>query len=438
MPTFTGSFELRSAGAAVPQSGACRIAFDEESLRLVAGAGPGMAVDLGDIDEIAAADYELHLKLHDGSAVRLFRFGSQLQNLRHDLVESWRRRLIRCLLVEDRDEIARAEGVAALDSADGSFRAPAEIRLYRRNLAVFPAVGAPFQWRLAEIDALDFDEAAYSLILSSGRERLVLTKLARKTREFAAQLSEAMGMLAERSTQVIRAVFPFLSVEGFQQAAALWKEGHAVPLERFAAVHPSAAEALEHNCVGGRARPYFDFLKERAAGLYAGYKFVRKEEAEEGDGAPEEEEEEETGSGGGAADAAELPLVDAVDESLLFWFFFPMRSAASQSGGADLAAWECSSLAGRATYFFRLPSACGTDEAVSRLSRAMAVLNFRREPVYLADRSLELEPRYRCYAIAKRRIPVLQELRRSFCGRALHTSPAAWRKQVESILGRSG
>lgn len=435
MPAFTGSFELRSAAGAAQQAGPCRIALEGESLQLVPGAGSAVAADLGDIDEIAALDYGLEIKFYDGSALRLFRFGSQLQNLRHDLLESWRRRLIRCLLVEDGDEIARVEGVAALDSADGSLCSPAEIRLFRRNLAVFPASGAPFQWRLAEIDALDFDEAAYALVLSSGRERLVLTKLARKTREFAAQLSEATGALAERSARVIRAVFPFLSVEGFRQAAALWKEGRALPLGCFAAVHPSAAEAIEHNCVGGRARPCFDFLKERAAGVYAGYKFVRKEEAEEGDEAAAEEEG--TGTGGGVAEAAERPLVDAGDESLLFWFFLPMRSAASQSGCADLAAWECTSLAGRATYFFRLPSAGGTDEAVSRLSRAMAVLNFRREPVYIADRSLELEPRYRCYAIAKRKIPVLRELRESFCGRAVHTSLGAWQKQVESILRRS-
>mgnify|MGYP005831187631 CR=1 FL=1 len=434
MPAFAGSFELRSAAGVAQQAGSCRIALDEESLQLVPGTGSAVAADLGDIDEIAALDYGLELKLYDGSAVRLFRFGSQLQNLRHDLLESWRRRLIRCLLVEDRDEIARVEGVAALDSADGILCSPAEIRLYRRNLAVFPASGAPFQWRLAEIDALDFDEAAYALVLSSGRERLVLTKLARKTREFAAQLSEATGALAERSARVIRAVFPFLSVEGFRQVAALWKEGRALPLARFAAVHPSAAEAIEHNCVGGRARPCFDFLKERAAGVYAAYKFVRKEEAEEGDEAAEEKE---TGTGGGVAEAAERPLVDAGDESLLFWFFLPVRSAASQSGCADLAAWECTSLAGRATYFFRLPSAGGADEAVSRLSRAMAVLNFRREPVYIADRSLELEPRYRCYALAKRKIPVLRELRDSFCGRAVHTSLGAWQRQVESILQRS-
>lgn len=436
IPSFTGSFELRSAGGTVVQAGACRVACDAENLRLVAAAGPGTAVDLGDIDEVAAPDYELHLKLHDGSAVRLFHFGSQLQNLRHDLLESWRRRLVRCLLVEDREEIARVEGVAALDSADGSLCAPAEIRLYRRNLAVFPAAAAPFQWRLAEIDAVDFDETAYGLILSSGKERLVLTKLARKTREFMAQVRDATGALAERSAQVIRAVFPFLSIEGFQQVAALWKEGRALPLERLAAIHPSAAEVLEHNCVPGRALPYFRFLKARAAGLYAGYNFVRKEEAGEVDEAPAPEEE--TGAGGGAAEDTERPLVDLGDESLLFWFFLRMRGGSSRLGCAELAAWECTSLAGRATYFFRLPSACGTDEAIGRLSRALAVLNFRREPVYLTDQALELEPRYRCYAIARRKIPILRELRESFCGRAVHTSLAAWQKQLESILGRSG
>jgi hypothetical protein len=62
------------------------------------------------------------------------------------------------------------------------------------------------------------------------------------------------------------------------------------------------------------------------------------------------------------------------------------------------------------------------------------MMNFRREPIYLPDDSLQMKAGYRRYAIACRRIPVLRDLRASFLGRALHSSPEAWQKQVHAIL----
>jgi hypothetical protein len=110
-------------------------------------------------------------------------------------------------------------------------------------------------------------------------------------------------------------------------------------------------------------------------------------------------------------------------------------------------AWEAASSAGRATYFFRLlppgeesvlkdrdRAQKATASAVHRLNRAIVTLNFRREPIYLSDESLQTQEKYRRYAIACRKIPVLRELRASFLGRALHTSHEAWREQMSTIL----
>ena len=63
--------------------------------------------------------------------------------------------------------------------------------------------------------------------------------------------------------------------------------------------------------------------------------------------------------------------------------------------------------------------------------------NFRREPIYLPDDSLTLQPRYHRHAIACRKIPELRRLRASFLGRAIHTSLAAWQKQVDNFLKQS-
>jgi hypothetical protein len=45
-----------------------------------------------------------------------------------------------------------------------------------------------------------------------------------------------------------------------------------------------------------------------------------------------------------------------------------------------------------------------------------------------------MQPRYRRYTIACRKIPSLRRLRSSFLGRVIHTSPQAWQQQVEHLL----
>ena len=127
-----------------------------------------------------------------------------------------------------------------------------------------------------------------------------------------------------------------------------------------------------------------------------------------------------------------------------------LPAAGSAKPGAkfpgNLVAWEATSRSGRATYFFRLvppeqaaqlqdasKSAALIETAIRQLNRAIVLLNFRREPIYLPDDSLLLQPRFRRYAIACRKLPELVRLRSSFLGRAIHTTPAAWQKQFEGF-----
>jgi hypothetical protein len=76
-------------------------------------------------------------------------------------------------------------------------------------------------------------------------------------------------------------------------------------------------------------------------------------------------------------------------------------------------------------------------ESVQRLTRALALINFRREPVYLPDRSLEEQPRLHKYAIASRKVLDVGILRSACAGRAIHSSLEAWQPQAETILNKS-
>lgn len=437
------------------QGGSCRVTLEGEALGLIPEKGAPTAFDLGDVDSFVAADYQLSLKLYTGKIILLSQFGKTYQNLCHDLLEAYRSRTLQCLLLEDLDEIERFDGHAQLDSPERSFAGHAELRLYKSNLAVLPETATGVQWRLAEIDSVTFDEPTYTLGIRSGSDRLILTKLAKRTEEFISSLQSAMNDLSDRSARILHSLFPFLDPDQFQTVANLMKEGRATAVVKLLAINSRTVPALLENTVDKHLEPYFDQLRKLTydENYFAGFKLIRQEaEDAAAEGDPPEARAEGHEQEDEAVRAPESAPADAEGEreSVLHWFFFPLVSSPAAKSPGNLVAWESTSRSGRATYFFRLIPHDQADqlrdpakappvieEAIRRLNHALALLNFRREPIYLPDESLERQPRYRRHAIACRRIPVLQQLRASYLGRALHTSPEAWQNQVQTILAKS-
>jgi hypothetical protein len=270
------------------------------------------------------------------------------------------------------------------------------LRVFKSNLAVLPRAGLPLQWRLAEIDALRFDAAAYQIVLESGEDRLVLGKLGKKTDEAMQKLTGALDALHAESAKTLHDVFPFLPAEALRRLQKAMPEGRSAPLSELAAIDARLPEALVERTVDQNLRPYFDALRERAAGpLFAGFKFLREEDLEGEEAGP-----------------------------LFFWFFFPLPG--------KLAAWEATTGTGRATYLFRT----GGDMAgsICRITRGLALINFRREPVYLPADSLEQQPKFRRYAIGARRLPELRDLRAAYVGRAIRSTLDEWLHNVNELL----
>jgi hypothetical protein len=146
----------------------------------------------------------------------------------------------------------------------------------------------------------------------------------------------------------------------------------------------------------------------------AGFKFIRAGEEQEADEGQESD----------GADELQLSEQKSEEQTpLFFWFFFPM---------GRFVAWEAATGSGRATYFFRLNG--DVDQNVAALTSGLALVNFRREPVYLSDDSLEQQPRFHRYAIAARKLPDLRFLRSAFAGRAMHSSLEKWSAQMDTAL----
>jgi hypothetical protein len=391
MPVWSGKFQYRNAGGGIIDQGPCRFELQRETAIVSAAGGTPIAFDLGDVDRVAPGEWDLELALYSGHSIVLRQFGAAFSGMAGELTAAWRDRTVECLLLEDLEEVARYPG-----AANG---APAELRIFRSNLAVLPHEGPPVQWRLADIDALRFDDSAYQLVLERGEERLALGKLGKKTDEAVGNLAGAVEALCTEAARTLHDVFPFLGADALQRMQRVMPEGRSASLRDLAEIDARLPDVLIGRAVDERLRPYFDALRERSAGpLFAGFKFLRPDN----EASPEEGE----------------------PDALFFWFFFPLPG--------NLAAWEATTGSGRATYLFRT----GSDLAhsIRQITRGLALINFRREPVYLPDSSIEQQPKFRRYAIGARRLPELRALRAAYVGRAIHSTPEEWLHKVNELL----
>jgi len=91
---------------------------------------------------------------------------------------------------------------------------------------------------------------------------------------------------------------------------------------------------------------------------------------------------------------------------------------------------------GHATYYFKKPIGGGNGEQLSSseiFALALREVNYRREPIYLADEDM-LKPQYGKYRFSVERIPALRFLRKHFIGRAIHSDFDAWKSQTTGLL----
>lgn len=451
MPSYRGKFRYLAPGGASTQQGACEIRFDRELFTVTPESGAPLVFDLGDVDAVSAADYEIRLPLYTGSTVLLEQFGKSYQDLTRELLENYRRRTLECLLLEDMQEAGRFEGGFTLEAAGAPpVSGPAELRLFKTNLAVLATTSQAFQWRLADVSSLRFDAQNYEIILDRDGGRLRLNRLGKRTESCHGQLRDALDALRAEGGKALHAILPFLDADPLQAALRLLPEGHSAAIGKLAAIDGRIPQALAANAVDAALRPYHDELLRRTADdlLFVGYKLLRTEE----DGAAHGVRDD--GSAADDDDAvpvhAGMPDADASAPQALYWFFFPIAAAGGSAPG-NVVAWEASSLSGRATYFFRLTepggkaqpagtatAAATVERAVARITRVLGLLNFRRRPIYLSDGDLAGKIEFHRYAIATRKIADLRTVRAAFLGRAIHSSFEAWRDQVDAIMGKAG
>ena len=458
MASYRGKFQYLSQDGSVTQQGVCQVRFDDEKFTLTPESGAPLVFDLGDLDAAVAADYEIRLPLYTGNTLKLQQFGKSYGDCSRELLESYGKRTLECLLLEDMEEVDRFTGGFTLEPVGAQpISGMAEFRLFRSNLAVLPNASQAFQWRLADIGLVRFDAQNFEIVLERNGARLRLNRLAKRTELLQTKLREALDALTAKGGEALHGILPFLNADELRAAMELLPEGHSAAASKLAKVHPRIPEALAANAVDKTLRPYYDELLRRTAPglLFAGYKLIRPENRDL-QGTVEEETVADADLAGDSSNQAGHGMVDADENApeVLYWFFFPMAATTTTRTGAavgNVVAWEASSRSGRATYFFRLMkpgeeaqlddsarAAAAVERGIGCISRVLGMVNFRRRPIYLSETDLAQDVAFHRYAIAARRIPDLRLVRAAFLGRAVHSSFDAWREQVNAILAKAG
>src|SRR5262252_1332474 len=205
MPAYSGKLQYTGEHGDILNQGACQVSFAAETCVVTPQGGTPIAFDLGDVDRTVPGEWDLQLALYTGPTLTLKMFGAAFSNMAGELLAAWRDRTVQRLLLEDLEEVARYQG--------GANGAPGEIRIFKSNLAFLPQAGVPIQWRLAEVESIAFDDTSYTIVLARGGDRLVLSKLAKKTDEVFGKLLEVHTALREHAAAALHATFPFLNAD---------------------------------------------------------------------------------------------------------------------------------------------------------------------------------------------------------------------------------
>lgn len=241
MPTYSGKFQYTSDPL---REGACQVSFDPDTCTLTPASGTAIAFDLGDVDVAIRNEWDLQLQLFTGRTLTLRQFGPAFDRMGGELIAAWRDRSLRCMLLDDLEPVGAYDG-----SANGI---PAQIRIFKSNIAVLPLTATPYQLRLAQVDDISSDPASYAITLRAGNQTLSITRLAKKTDEFREKLQAQYDALRQHSAEALHQTFPFLDPDRLQQLLALMPEGRSVSFGSLAKFHSDLVEAFIKRARRGR------------------------------------------------------------------------------------------------------------------------------------------------------------------------------------------
>jgi hypothetical protein len=231
----SAEYRLTGADGAVLEAGTGDVTVADGFLELrpEAALAPALRVPSGRIASVAEPEPFIVLVLFaDGGALELSRLGRMRTQLLAELRDA-------------RAEVAAAEAGVLGDPARFSATvaaSPVEVHVFEDALLVMAGGQAK---RIAFSFVADVRARDYTVTIEvTGQDPLAITRLGRRTDEFAALLGERLGAARNRTAAFLGSLLPGLDPLALRAAAGLLRDGVAVPAGALDAIHPDLSATL--------------------------------------------------------------------------------------------------------------------------------------------------------------------------------------------------
>lgn len=441
------NYKLRNEQLNVKSEGEAKAVLDEKYLTLFVDFGEPLLFSYTDIFGIAEHDYTVDLFLSSKEILNLSRLGYQYEDFLFNLYKLRNELLLKYMLMQESLLKAGFEAQFSWfdDKSQLNQTGNCELRLYDTALLVLPQKGEPI--RVPYCFVSQTTKGDYKFLLTSEfGEKFEFSRLGEKFDGFANGFSDAFNRLMLKSQAVIKELLPEADPAKTYKLANLMKDGKAAKRKDLELLSPDLWRRLSKRVETAGLAQEFGFLEDMTwkeqvcvglkrglmgdlTGDYVWFLFPlcyphadklgnavaleafstsKDEKGEINETEPETETEN---------------LTESVEEQVE----------------------EGPKIGGRATYFFRILNrgkyagtsnealALELDKLIKSVNRCMIDINFRREPIYLSEESLD-SSRYVQYRYAIAKIASLRLLRDRFVGRIFHLSFDQWKSDVLSLL----
>ena len=443
----TLEFLLKNAEGKTQAEGSARGTLQGETFTLLTDRAETIRIVDRDVDAVREEGRVIIVRLATGAELTLSKAGRDHETCVRHLTEFCDRGLIRDLLMEEEEIFPMFEAGAAykkqfrvessefregagnsqlgaggteesseygVQSREGGLSTlnsqlstifPCRLYLFESGLVLFRDGAEPVRIPFGIVDGVQDEGLNLAVGLDDGAT-WTLSALARSRDPFRNALVTGMDALQTRMQEALKTAFPGLDPAAIPALSRLFKDGRTVFKDDAESAGPGLWMSLEKAWAASEAAVTYSTLASKAGGAPIAFGIKH-------------------GLWGDLAGDYLFCLIPGLGE-MIAWETTPLAPKE-----------ESDETEGRATYFFRREAGADWRREVDALARRLLMINFRREPVYLAQDKLE-DAAHAQTARAVRHLEPLRNLRKQFAGRAIHTTPEGWTKSVETILASRG
>ena len=392
------------------------VLLDAEKLTFLPTSGDPLLIPYRDIIQLSRVGYKINIVLVSKEKLTVFNLGFKYEDFFRNISNLNNEVILKDLLM---NEVIHKSGIAAdlvyldVDKTEKAL-GQCELRIYETAAVIISSEGNFI--RIPYSDLTQIRVEAYKLILETDYgDSYLLSRMGKELDTCYKMLNDLIKALSVKTQLSLQELLPIYDSSVIRKITKLMKDGRAARHMDIDLISPGIWTELEKKLDTFGMKEEYEYLaslghsERMCIGMKRGL------------------------------------MGDLTKEYI--WFLIPIFSAdTAKPGNAIAMEATAAEGSGRATYFFKImePSIyknlinqeelqAVVDKSLKQINRDLISVNFRREPIYLTDEQLD-STAYVAYRRAVSKVPSLQELRRLFIGRVIHSSLEQWKASITQLL----